>query len=290
MRSLFFFILIFISIGVAAAEIKLPPLHHPVGGKLAQGMEPPEAFVLGRQSELICDTCHGVSDLEKIPLEEVDSSVEDFLLQGPYDSLTTFCYRCHEKQGMERFNVHLMFDQGGRLDEQRCLYCHQESPEPEQVTDRSQLKFRQPLENLCLGCHLKTPHLNTLAHQVEPSEEIREAMKKAEEKHQIILPLDSRKRVTCVTCHTPHEQGVIDSDRAGGKQVADHPVNEGIGYRDDPWGGVYLEDKKVRLAELQQTLDKTIELPAYRRIEKEILLRLPARDGSLCQACHQFQE
>jgi len=30
-------------------------------------------------------------------------------------------------------------------------------------------------------------------------------------------------------------------------------------------------------------------LPPYQRLKNEVLLRLPAKDGTLCLSCHEFE-
>ncbi len=86
---------------------------------------------------------------------------------------------------------------------QLCV-CHQKALKPENPPKK--LQFRLPMEKLCWGCHLKTPHLNALTHSQQVSDEIYETIKASEQKYQIILPLDQQKRIMCVTCHTAHEQ------------------------------------------------------------------------------------
>jgi len=53
-------------------------------------------------------------------------------------------------------------------------------------------------------------------------------------------------------------------------------------YHDNYWNRVYQADKKERLQELGLNL-------SYQKLTKEVLLRLPAKDGTLCRACHKFK-
>ncbi len=274
---------------VAQADTdKLPPMHHVVGVPVSPDMKLPQTFPLGERRELICDTCHGVEDIEHLPEDEVDTRMPDFLHDGPYRALTEFCYRCHEKAEAQRNNVHVMFNAAGELDTQGCRYCHQETPDPRKPYERERMRFQLPRQKLCYGCHLKTPHLNALTHQSAPDEAMRETMRASERRLGVRLPLVEEDKVGCITCHTPHQSGVIDETHPGGRQVEDRAVKEGIAWRRTHWSRVFAEDKAERLAELQA--DSELPLPEYQRAEQEILLRLSARDGTLCQACHRFED
>lgn len=288
------FLLLVISKLVFAKKQPLPPLHHPVGIKLPASMDLPEKFPLGKQKELVCDTCHGINNIEKIPLQKVNTQASNFLRNGPYPSLLDFCSNCHQstlkQKNMQRFNIHQMLDKQGKIIEKNCTYCHASVPDPATVKDWHTLRFHLPPEKLCLGCHLKTTHLNTLSHQLKPSNKVLKQLQKTEKQKHIILPLDKQGRMMCVTCHTPHQHGVIEESRAGGKQVHQTSVEEGIQYgKENRWSRVFKADKKQRLATMQR-LNKKIKLPEYRPIKKEILLRLAAKDGQLCQACHKFKD
>ncbi|NOQ69717.1 MAG: hypothetical protein GQ573_06400, partial [Gammaproteobacteria bacterium] len=72
-------------------------------------------------------------------------------------------------------------------------------------------------------------------------------------------------------------------------QVVNHDMDKGLTYKKHTWNKVFIEDKKNRLNKLNQQADKNHALN-YQRIEKEILLRLPAKDGKLCLACHEFKK
>ena len=251
-------------------------------------------FQLGKHSELICDTCHGIKDLDQIPLEKVDKQAKNFLRNGSYKNLIKFCYNCHEskfeQKNMQRFNIHIMLDKQGRLIEKNCTYCHAEVPDPEKDTDWSKLQFVLEPEKLCLGCHLKTSHLNSIQHQVEPSEKVLKQLQKTEQEKNIILPLNKQGDMMCVTCHTPHQRGIIDPDNPGGHQVEQNPVEEGIKYSEkNRWSRVFYEDKLQRFTEMQEQ-HEGLEFPQYLPVQAEILLRLPAKNGQLCLACHNFKD
>ena len=268
---------------------KLPPSHHLVKIKPPASMKIPETFPLNERGEIDCETCHGIEGIATKPFDEVDRKAPGFHRGGPYENLSDFCYRCHEKRGYERPNVHQLLDEQGKYDKQACEYCHQEAPDPKRDYSGEELKLRLPLQTICLGCHLKTPHLNALNHLRKADKKMRQRIAAQAKKLGVIFPLDSEGKVTCVTCHAPHQKGVIDPRKAAGRQVEETTLKEGIVYRDHPWNAVFVEDKKERLEHWFETYGEAAPALRYRRIEKEVLLRLPAKNGQLCLACHQFE-
>ncbi len=277
-----------LSVAVAGTP-EPPPLHHPVGVPVPETMKVPEAFPLSEDGRIVCKTCHGIEGIEEIPFDEVDRDAPEFHRGGPYRRLLDFCLRCHEPKAYARPNLHQMLDREGNHDEERCRLCHREVPDPKQEVERGELKFRLPPQRLCYGCHLEAPHLNALNHQVEPDEAMRERMAQAERELGVTLPLDPEGRIMCATCHAPHQRGVIDPAHPAGRQVADTDLEEGITYREHPWNRVFQADKRERLEALARETGERYALQ-YRRLKTEVLLRLPAKDGTLCLACHRLED
>jgi hypothetical protein len=267
----------------------LPPLHHLVGVPLAKSMHPPASLRLGEKKELVCLSCHGTKKIDALAFDKVDKNANDFLQGGPYAQLTDFCYTCHDKKAHERPNIHQMLDAQGKIKENNCNYCHAEQLKRDRTYKPAELKLRMPREKLCFGCHLKTPHLNALEHQVKPSQEKLEQLQKSVKKLGIILPLSEKGELMCVTCHSPHPNGVLDNKLAASKQVSNTDLKMGVTYQQHPWSEIYAADKQARLDEFNRTNQTHVHV-AYQRITAEVLLRLPAKDGSLCLACHTFTD
>ncbi len=275
---------------VAEEKPKVPPLHHLVDVSVPESMKVDPSLPLPVDRKLTCAVCHGIEDIDKKKFEEVDKDDPNFLRGGPYADLTSFCYRCHDEEKHRRPNIHAMLDGRGEIIEENCKYCHEEVIERDRRYQFSEVKLRRPPDTLCWGCHLKTPHLNALEHQVEPSDKVRKQRKRFLQQHpEVILPLTGDGRVTCITCHTPHPPGVIDKSLPAAHQVATAKVEEGPVYGDSPLAETIAEDKRERLEALSRKYKKPLRF-RYRQIQKEALLRLPAKDGQLCRACHVFED
>jgi len=269
-------------------DLKLPPLHHIVQVRPSSEISIPENFPLNKNKEIDCQTCHGIKDIETSPFDEIDKKSPDFFRNGPYPLFSDFCYSCHQQKAYKRPNIHQLLDKNGQYKKDDCKYCHLKTPDPENLDSTSEIKLRLPPEKLCFGCHLKTPHLNALNHQVIPDKKMQDTMRKAEISLNIILPLDNEKRIMCVTCHSPHQTGLINQKNPAATQVNDTDLNEGITYVEHPWNKVFQMDKDARLKQLSKE-GSGIHTLKYQRINTEVLLRASAKDGTLCKSCHQFE-
>lgn len=243
-------------------------------------------------NKLDCTSCHGDKDIASKESELVDTKAEDFLRGGPYANLQNFCQNCHHSDDYQASNIHQMLNREGKIKQDNCLYCHDKLPELDSekrnlVVDKLRAKLRLPKETICFGCHLKTPHLNALEHQVDVDKEMLKHIKSIEQSKQISLPLGDKQQVICISCHSPHQRGVLAIDSPKGKQVAKQDLTRGTQYQDHPWNNIVQRDKRDRLKALSPDLERSF---IYQQIQHEVLLRLPAKNGELCLACHTFAQ
>ena len=285
------------SLHTASAEQR----HHIVDIAIPSEMSLPDNFPLKRalngEKQLTCTTCHDDKKLNnrkassnKVP-EDLDTKADSFIRGGPYEPLSNFCYRCHDKQSNQRENLHIMLGDQGEIIKKQCTYCHEKVPDRDKAANtgdrQNKPKLRLPADKLCYGCHLKTPHLNAALHQVKPDETMRKRINTYSTEQKILIPLGDKGEVMCTSCHSPHQKGVLDINSPAGKQAGDGDLIKGIKYKDHPWASVIAEDKQQRLSEMASQT-KSSPVFKYQRIEHEVLLRLPAKDGTLCLVCHQF--
>ena len=60
-------------------------------------------------------------------------------------------------------------------------------------------------------------HPGIYDHMIKPSIKGMVIMNDAEETYDIILPLNENGEMTCITCHNPHDKGVIPEDKPAAK-------------------------------------------------------------------------
>lgn len=187
---------------------------HPLGIEPLQSSHVKPASDLPlRNGKLSCITCHDMyRQCQK-------RTIRKSTLRGaPFQNRWEFCFKCHNQRDYEAFDPHKQVDQKGDIVHATCFYCHSEPPA--QFDSRSQaLKFIGEFGLLCQRCHMiKGNHSGNVEHYGKvPKAKTLRRMKRMESTHRVILPLDQKGRVTCVTCHNPHARGVIDATRPAAK-------------------------------------------------------------------------
>ena len=71
------------------------------------------------------------------------------------------------------------------------------------------LRYTDTLTALCISCHQAGPHPSSADHLRPLSKVMLLKMREYEERRMVRLPLEDENHVTCVTCHNPHERGLL---------------------------------------------------------------------------------
>lgn len=193
----------------------LSPFHHASGLIPSPGKRKrmPTDFPL-KDGKLTCDTCHNIYAMchLKRPFDR------NSLRGGPYEERMKFCFNCHDIKKYEKLNPHHQLNDKGKVITQICLFCHKKKPNVYHDTFKT-VKFIGNIGTICSRCHvMEKKHPGNAVHVgVVPPPRILKNMDAMEKKYNVILPLNHKGEMTCVTCHNPHEKGVIPADRPGAR-------------------------------------------------------------------------
>lgn len=178
--------------------------HHPLGVKSTPATWKMDFSHTPLEKEaVVCISCHK-------PLEclgGVGRENPRFLRGGPYNSVEEFCARCHEGKNFSTLNPHDQIDESGEIYQKKCLYCHVVVPDVSVVG--AYLKYTDTLTALCISCHQTGLHPSGSDHLKPLGKTMLLRLRKYEERRMVRLPLEDEDRLTCVTCHNPHERGLL---------------------------------------------------------------------------------
>jgi hypothetical protein len=192
---------------------------HPVDLKPSGYLKPRIPAELPLQDgKVTCATCHNIFiQCHDKPLEKIFLKENKFLRGAPYRDRTELCFKCHDIAQYRRYNPHLQLNNKEQIIEVRCLYCHTEVPD-EKRANSEDVKLRANPKEICLGCHGRiTENQWHAKHLRKPPDQILKRIEELQDQYQVILPLDADGKITCPTCHNPHQKGVIPDKRAGAK-------------------------------------------------------------------------
>jgi len=233
---------------------------------------------------ITCRTCHDVY-LQCRVQPSVQFENINFLRGAPYKKTVDLCFRCHNREAYAKTNPHQQRDGAGNVLRDRCLYCHQSAPDADAAASIADVSFKTETSTFCAACHGEEEkfHPARANHIAVAPEEMQRAIRSAEEKHEVSLPL-FRGEIFCGTCHNPHEKGIIKRDAAA--KVADeklrlrldgsfdlcvacHKEKEDLPRRET---AIVIEDKELTVTGARG------DVPSYHKsfLEKK------------CRACHSI--
>jgi len=227
---------------VAPSAAILPKI--PLGFPLEDGM-------------LTCLSCHDVASRCTAP--EADVTGRYFLRGARAAEPLAFCSNCHVQEDYKPFNAHDQL-QAGQAKPDACLWCHVSTPDASsRPREGTSYKLRGGQSELCGNCHrMAKGHPTENVHMyATPSEEMMWYMSAYEMRDRMnmplkqlleyvraakrtarSIPLDESGRITCCSCHNPHEEGLLPgwnprSVGAEPKKSVNHRlrISEGISCR-----------------------------------------------------------
>jgi hypothetical protein len=182
------------------------------------------------EGKLVCSTCHEIyAQCQNDKRTKVMNG--KFLRGAPYPSRTTICFKCHSRNQYQMLDPHNQLDEDGDIIKIKCLYCHKKLPDVK--TSRFEdIELIGNMVLICKRCHAGVDrHPSGQNHLRVPSAKTLKVMKDLEVERGVILPLDYEGKLTCATCHNPHERGVIPSTSQGARGASEkfrHRVSSGF--------------------------------------------------------------
>lgn len=195
--------------------------HHPVNFVPVTPVMNSFPLYSGEIKCLTCHEIHGGLQHEGTPR---------LLRGGPYADRRKICFDCHTREQYAKINPHKMRDNfGNRLvinGESVCLLCHELKPDPSQERANTVL-FKADIGFLCWRCH-PLMHGDFLDKHflVSPSNKFLNNMNRPEVREKFTLPLVPRGRITCSTCHNPHQEGIISFEPAAAGADSLHKLRD----------------------------------------------------------------
>ena len=183
---------------------------HPVDKPPTDKVAIPDTMPL-LNGNLTCETCHDSSLQEGGEKKTSTGRTNPKFLRDGFVTRNEFCFRCHIQEQYGKLNAHNQVDKTGSIIEQSCLFCHSSLPDIEVAGTVNEEFDIDSIDDYCTVCHMMSEYRDEHPvgdHLVEPSREVLEAIDSSLERIGVILPLFND-RITCATCHNPHQEGVI---------------------------------------------------------------------------------
>ncbi len=178
--------------------------HHPLGVKSSPATWKMDFLRSPLQKEeVVCISCHKPPEC----LGTVGRENPRFLRGGPYSTVEEFCGRCHAGKNISTLNPHDQIDESGEIYQKKCLYCHVVMPNVSAGSEG--LRYTDTYTSLCISCHQVVEHPSSTNHMKALTRVMRTNLLEYEERRKVRLPMDEDGGVTCVTCHNPHERGLL---------------------------------------------------------------------------------
>lgn len=166
---------------------------------------------------------------------EKKSPAAPVYIEPPYDRAEAF---------KTIINPHEQINDEGEVLWGRCLICHKNVPDlrREKSVKDVKLRYKEDLKDLCFRCHPTKKHpggegtisatMSGFAapdHLVVPKRDHVLNMRLIKKEIATIIPLDpAGGKITCITCHNPHERGVLSGRADWGADTPQRLRTEGL--------------------------------------------------------------
>jgi hypothetical protein len=189
---------------------------HPIRRDMAAaGMKAPAGWPL-LNGRIGCLTCHDVIR-HCDPSAHRPTANPAFVREYEPSNALAFCTKCHAARDDWRVSPHRQLAADGSADMHTCVFCHTEAPELQNRRRSHEPRLHTAGSDLCLTCHSRHWDVSPLGHversmtdAIRRTMLMREGVDPNSDAQPEILPLTDNK-VTCYTCHNPHQEGLFPS-------------------------------------------------------------------------------
>jgi hypothetical protein len=203
---------------------------HPVDMKPSASMAKQTPYDIPLENgKLTCLSCHDVSRDCKTE-RPADAANRNLLRGARVSHPMEFCFRCHLRESYRAFNAHDQLE-AGKPKTDTCIWCHDKVPDVNsRPKEGATYLLRSESFGVCDNCHkveknhptgdshmFATPTKNMMwhmsAYEIQPRmnlpfERLLEYVRAANRTPRSV-PLDENGRITCYSCHNPHEKGLL---------------------------------------------------------------------------------
>lgn len=158
---------------------------------------------------VVCTTCHDLSHHSEVRSDERYRN-PSFVRGAPEHGMSRQCFGCHERRDYRSASPHRQVRRG-EIQQSRCEFCHGAASAGPSIDPA----------RFCTSCHAVAPHPSGITggqgwiHLAEPSSEMLERMRDTVLERGGKLPLDhATGRITCATCHNPHDRNLVGDPRS----------------------------------------------------------------------------
>jgi predicted CXXCH cytochrome family protein len=193
----------------------VPSDPHPVDVNLPERTKKNLPFSWPLHNDRItCLTCHdALVQMHDNPILQLLNPL--FLRSRSDASPGDFCFSCHDAQDYRKENPHEQLDATGTIIETSCLSCHRSVPDTKAAFEAAMNSLRDESTRLCVSCHGgKDVNHPVWGNHLLPLPDTMGAKLQAKTADRdVYLPLENNS-IACVTCHNPHQQGVLHNRQA----------------------------------------------------------------------------
>jgi predicted CXXCH cytochrome family protein len=162
------------------------------------------------EGRLVCLSCHDIVRHCDPAARRPAINPAMLRVHDPEEPLR-LCTQCHQASDAWRVSPHRNLDAAGQVIASSCAFCHVQTPPTSPDGSRTgDALLHADGSSLCLTCHARHWDVSPLGHVDREASDLTRRIVAARPSAQA-LPLHGD-RVTCYSCHNPHQAGLFPLD------------------------------------------------------------------------------